>query len=58
MSGPHYPLAALTSKLQSIQNSLAPVLDVARDRRLILLGVIVVLLILLEVILSISHFTL
>jgi hypothetical protein len=58
VSGPHYPLAALTSKLQSIQDSLVLVLDVARDRRLILLGVIVVLSILLEVILSIGHFTL
>jgi required for meiotic nuclear division protein 1 len=50
--------AALTSKLQSIQESLVLVLDVARDRRLVLLEVIVVLLILLEVILSIGHFTL
>jgi uncharacterized Rmd1/YagE family protein len=50
--------AALTSKLQSIQDSLVLVLDVARDRRLVLLEVIVVLLILLEVILSIGHFTL
>src|ERR1700719_595725 len=50
--------AALTSKLQSIQESLVLVLDVARDRRLVLLEVTVVLLILLEVILSIGHFTL
>ena len=50
--------AALTSKLQSIQESLVLVLDVARDRRLVLLEVIVVLLIMLEVILSIPHFTL
>jgi uncharacterized Rmd1/YagE family protein len=50
--------AALTSKLQSIQDSLVLVLDVARDRRLVLLEVTVVLLILLEVILSIGHFTL
>jgi uncharacterized Rmd1/YagE family protein len=49
--------AALTSKLQSIQDSLVLVLDVARDRRLVLLEVIVVLLILLEVILSLAHFT-
>ena len=50
--------AALTSKLQSIQDSLVLVLDVARERRLILLEVIVTLLILLEVILSLGHFTL
>jgi required for meiotic nuclear division protein 1 len=50
--------AALTSKLQSIQESLVLVLDVARERRLILLEVIVTLLILLEVILSLGHFTL
>ena len=50
--------AALISKLQTIQDSLVLVLDVARDRRLVLLEVIVVLLILLEVILSIGHFTL
>jgi uncharacterized Rmd1/YagE family protein len=50
--------AALTSKLQSIQDSLVLVLDVARERRLILLEVIVTLLILLEVILSVGHFTL
>jgi uncharacterized Rmd1/YagE family protein len=49
--------AALASKLQSIQESLVLVLDVARDRRLVLLEVTVVLLILLEVILSIGHFT-
>jgi required for meiotic nuclear division protein 1 len=49
--------AALASKLQSIQESLVLVLDVARDRRLVLLEVTVVLLILLEVILSVGHFT-
>jgi uncharacterized Rmd1/YagE family protein len=49
--------AALTSKLQSIQDSLELVLDVARDRRLVLLEVIVVLLILLEIILGLIHFT-
>ena len=49
--------AALTSKLQSIQDSLELVLDVARDRRLVLLEVIVVLLILLEIILGVIHFT-
>ena len=47
--------AALTSKLQSIQDSLVLVLDVARDRRLVLLEVIVVLLILLEVILTFTQ---
>ena len=45
--------AALTSKLQSIQEALTLVLDVARDRRLVLLEIVVILLILLEVILSI-----
>lgn len=50
--------AALTSKLQSIQDSLVLVLDVARERRLILLELVVTLLILLEVILSLGHFTL
>ncbi len=49
--------AALASKLQSIQDSLVLVLDVARERRLILLEVVVALLILLEVILSLGHFT-
>ncbi len=49
--------AALASKLQSIQESLVLLLDVARERRLILLEVVVVLLILLEVILGILHFT-
>ena len=49
--------AALTSKLQSIQDSLVLVLDVARDRRLVLLEVVVVLLILLEIILGVIHFT-
>jgi required for meiotic nuclear division protein 1 len=47
--------AALTSKLQSIQEALVLVLDVARDRRLVLLEVVVVLLILLEVVLSLAH---
>lgn len=47
--------AALTSKLQSIQESLVLVLDVARDRRLVVLEVVVVLLILLEVILEVPH---
>jgi len=49
--------AALTSKLQSIQDSLVLVLDVARDRRLVLLEVVVALLILLEIILGVIHFT-
>lgn len=48
--------AALASKLQSIQESLVLVLDVARDRRLVLLEVVIVLLILLEVILSLTRF--
>ncbi len=48
--------AALTSKLQSIQESLVLVLDVARDRRLVLLEIVVILLILLEVIFEIPHF--
>jgi len=43
---------ALTNKLQSIQEALTLVLDVARDRRLVLLEIVVILLILLEVILS------
>ncbi len=45
--------AALTSKLQSIQEALILVLDVARDRRLVLLEIVVILLILLEVVLSV-----
>jgi required for meiotic nuclear division protein 1 len=45
--------ATLTSKLQSIQEALILVLDVARDRRLVLLEIVVILLILLEVILTI-----
>ena len=48
--------AALTSKLQSIQEALTLVLDVARDRRLVLLEIVVILLILLEVILSLRPF--
>jgi uncharacterized Rmd1/YagE family protein len=46
--------AALELKLRSIQEALELVLDVARDRRLILLEVTVVLLILLEIILSLT----
>jgi uncharacterized Rmd1/YagE family protein len=44
--------AALESKLRSIQEALELVLDVARDRRLILLEVAVVLLILIELLFS------
>ena len=45
--------AALESKLRSIQETLELVLDVARERRLLLLEVAVALLILLEVVLSV-----
>ena len=45
---------ALTQKLSSVQDSLELVLDVARDRRLVLLEVTVVVLILLELVLSIT----
>jgi len=48
--------AALESKLRSIQEALGLVLDVARDRRLVLLEVTVVLLIFLEVIFSLAKF--
>jgi required for meiotic nuclear division protein 1 len=48
--------AALESKLKSIQEALELVLDVARDRRLILLEIIVVLLILAELIFSAASF--
>jgi uncharacterized Rmd1/YagE family protein len=43
---------ALESKLKSIQEALELVLDVARDRRLILLEIAVVVLILLELLVS------
>ncbi len=49
--------AALEPKLRSIQDALELVLDVARDRRLILLEVVVALLIGLEIILSVAKFT-
>lgn len=47
---------ALTSKLQSIQESLVLVLDVVRERRLIWIEIAVTLLILFEVVLSLSRF--
>jgi uncharacterized Rmd1/YagE family protein len=47
--------AALESKLRSIQEALELVLDVARDRRLILLEVAVVLLILLETLFTLGR---
>jgi len=43
---------ALATKLGSVQEALTLVLDVARDRRLVLLEVAVVLLIVLEIVLS------
>ena len=43
---------ALESKLRSVQEALELVLDVARDRRLVLLEVAVVLLIVLEIVLD------
>jgi uncharacterized Rmd1/YagE family protein len=43
--------AALELKLRSVQESLELVLDVARDRRLVLLEVAIVLLIMLELVL-------
>ncbi|HTQ79340.1 MAG TPA: hypothetical protein VMM92_05045, partial [Thermoanaerobaculia bacterium] len=46
---------ALATKLGSIQEALTLVLDVARDRRLILLELAVILLIVLEVVLSLLH---
>jgi uncharacterized Rmd1/YagE family protein len=49
--------AALESKARSIQDSAEILLGVARDRRLVLLEIIVALLIALEIILSIAHFT-
>jgi len=49
--------AALESKLRSIQEALQLVLEVARDRRLVLLELAVVFLILFEVIVSFLHFT-
>jgi uncharacterized Rmd1/YagE family protein len=49
--------AALESKLRSIQEALELVLDVARDRRLILLEVAVVFLILLELVVGLAKYT-
>jgi uncharacterized Rmd1/YagE family protein len=46
---------ALESKLRGVQEALELILDVARDRRLLLLEVTVVLLILLELVLSLRH---
>jgi uncharacterized Rmd1/YagE family protein len=48
---------ALEAKMGSMQQSLELLLDVARDRRLVLLEIVVVLLILLEVIVGVVHFT-
>ena len=50
--------AALESELRSIQEALELVLDVARDRRLVLLEVAVALLIVLEIVFSVVRFTL
>jgi uncharacterized Rmd1/YagE family protein len=47
---------ALELKLRSVQESLELLLDVARDRRLVLLEAAIVLLIVLEVVLSLIHF--
>jgi uncharacterized Rmd1/YagE family protein len=47
--------AALESKLRSVQEALELILDVARDRRLVLLETMVVLLIVLEIILGIGR---
>jgi uncharacterized Rmd1/YagE family protein len=44
--------AALESKLRGVQDAVELVLDVARDRRLVLLEVLIVLLIALEIVLS------
>lgn len=46
---------ALEAKLRSVQESLGLVLDVARDRRIVLLETTVVLLILLELIVALTH---
>jgi required for meiotic nuclear division protein 1 len=47
--------AALELKLRSVQESLELLLDVARDRRLVLLEVAITVLIVLEVLLSVIH---
>lgn len=49
--------AALEAKLRSIQEALELVLDVARDRRLVLLEVAIVLLFFAEIIFSLARFT-
>jgi uncharacterized Rmd1/YagE family protein len=46
---------ALQAKLRSVQDSLGLVLDVARDRRLVLLEITVILLILFELVVAIAH---
>jgi uncharacterized Rmd1/YagE family protein len=45
---------ALESKLRGVQEALELILDVARDRRLVLLEVAIVLLIVFEILLSLS----
>jgi uncharacterized Rmd1/YagE family protein len=42
-------------KLRSVQDSLELILDVARDRRLVSLEIVIVLLIGLEIVLSLLH---
>ena len=49
---------ALELKLRSVQEALELVLDVARDRRLVLLEAAIVLLIVLEIVLSLTAITL
>ena len=46
---------AMEMKLRSVQDSLELILDVARDRRLVSLEVVIVLLIGLEIVLSFVH---
>lgn len=47
--------AAMESKLRSVQEALELILDVARDRRLVLLEITIVLLIVIEVVMSLFH---
>jgi required for meiotic nuclear division protein 1 len=49
--------AAMELKLRSVQESLELLLDVARDRRLVLLEVAITILIVVEVVLSLLHIT-
>ena len=49
-------LPALESKLRIVQEALELVLDVARDRRLVLLEVTIVILILVEILISLTRF--